>query len=210
MMGKENLGMVHVYTGDNKGKTTTSMGIALRAAGQNLKVCIVQFLKGGAYTGEYIAIKNYLPNIKIYQYGKPCVKEQRQLKLSGFDGEKDSFPVDFIREDIQCGECRNCFLQDQEEKALAFEAMEHAKEATVSGEYDLVILDEINNALRKNIISSEAVLALMRNKAKNTELVLTGRGAPQEIIEKADLVTEMKLVKHYFDKGVSARRGIEY
>ncbi|MFC1732485.1 cob(I)yrinic acid a,c-diamide adenosyltransferase [candidate division KSB1 bacterium] len=209
-MGKENLGMVHVYTGDNKGKTTTSMGIALRAAGQNLDVCIIQFLKGGAYTGEFIAIKNFLPNIKIHQYGKSCVKEQKQLKLSGFDGDEGNIPVDFIRDDIQCGDCRNCFLEDQEEKSLAFEAMEHAKEAAMSGEYDLVILDEINNALKKDIISTEVVLDLMKNKNKNTELILTGRGAPKEIMEKADLVTEMNLIKHYFDKGVLARRGIEY
>lgn len=210
-MGKENLGMVHVYTGNNKGKTTTSMGIALRAAGQNLRVCIIQFLKGGAYTGEYIAIKNFLPNIKIYQYGKPCIKEKKQLKLSGFDSDNDeNIPMDFIREDISCGDCRHCFLGDSEEKALAFEAMEHAKGAAMSGEYDLVILDEINNSMDKSIISTEAVLELMKNKAKNTELVLTGRGAPQEIIDKADLVTEMKLVRHYFDKGVPARRGIEY
>lgn len=204
------LGMVHVYTGDNKGKTTTSMGIALRAAGQNLKVCIIQFLKGGAYTGEYIAIKNFLPQIKIHQYGKPCVKEQRQLKLSGFDGEKDKFPMHLVRDDIECGDCRNCFLADEEEKTMAFTAMEHAKQASGSGDYDLVILDEINNALKKSLIPTEAILELIRKKAPETELVLTGRGAPKELREAADLVTDMNLVKHYFDKGVSARRGIEY
>jgi len=209
-MVESRLGMVHVYTGDNKGKTTTSIGIALRAAGQNLKVCIIQFLKGGAYTGEYIAIKNFLPNIVIKQYGKPCIKEHKQLKLSGFNDGDDEHIPDFIRDDIECGDCRNCFLADNEEKALAFEAMEHAKKATRSGEYNVVVLDEINNALKKKIISVEAVLDLIKDKSRETELILTGRGAPQEIIDVADLVTHMNLVKHYYDKGVSARRGIEY
>lgn len=209
-MVENKLGMVHVYTGDNKGKTTTSMGMALRAAGQNLKVCIIQFLKGGAYTGEYIAIKNFLPNIKIYQYGKPCIKEQKQLKLSGFEDDGRAFPEDFVRDEIECGDCRNCFLADEEEKALAFEAMGHAKDAVSSGEYDIVILDEINNTLKKKIISTDAALGLIKNKSKNTELIFTGRGAPNEIIDAADLVTEMNLIKHYFDKGVPARRGIEY
>ncbi|MFO8015969.1 MAG: cob(I)yrinic acid a,c-diamide adenosyltransferase [Candidatus Woesearchaeota archaeon] len=209
-MAQGNLGMVHVYTGNNKGKTTTSMGIALRAAGQNLKVCIIQFLKGGSYTGEYIAIKNFLPNIKIHQYGKPCIKEQRQLKLNGFDSEKENFPMHFVRDNIECGDCRHCFLADEEEKAMAFEAVEHAKKASSSGEYDIVILDEINNSLQKEIIPPSSVIRMIDNKAPETELILTGRGAPQEIIEKADLVTEMNLVRHYFDKGVPARRGVEY
>ena len=209
-MAKGNLGMVHVYTGNNKGKTTTSMGIALRAAGQNLKVCIIQFLKGGAYTGEYIAIKNFLPNITIKQYGKPCIREHKQLKLSGFNDGDDEHIPDFIRDDIECGDCRNCFLADEEEKALAFEAMEHAKKASSSGEYNVVILDEINNALSKKIISVEAALEMIKKKNKETELILTGRGAPQEIMDVADLVTHMNHVKHYYDKGVSARRGIEY
>lgn len=209
-MAKGNLGMVHVYTGNNKGKTTTSMGIALRAAGQNLKVCIIQFLKGGAYTGEYIAIKNFLPNITIKQYGKPCIREHKQLKLSGFNDGDDEHIPDFVRDDIECGDCRNCFLADEEEKALAFEAMEHAKKASSSGDYNIVILDEINNALSKKIISIEAALEMIKNKNKDTELILTGRGAPQEIMDAADLVTHMNQVKHYYDKGVSARRGIEY
>jgi len=212
-MGKENLGMIHVYTGDCKGKTTTSLGMALRAVGQNLKVCIIQFMKGGAYTGELIAIKNYFPKekISIHQYGKPCVKEHRQLKLHGFNDDDEKFPdVDFVREEIDCGPCRSCFLADEEEKLLIIDAFAHAKKALVSGEYDMVILDEINNALKKGTLPVDDVLSLLKEKHIHTEAILTGRGAPQEIIDAADLVTDMKEVKHYFNKGITARRGIEY
>lgn len=207
-MGKEKLGLVYIYTGDGKGKTTTSLGVALRAVGQNLKVHIIQFLKGGAYTGEYIAITNYLPNISIEQFGKPCIKEKRQLKLEQIDGK---FPKgDFVREDIECGDCRECFLQDEEERLLVRTAFERAKKVCSSGDYDLVILDEINNSIQKGLLKIDEVLEMIKHKYRHTELVLTGRGAPQEIMEIADLVTDMREVKHPFRKGILARRGIEY
>ena len=97
-MVESKLGLVQVYTGDGKGKTSAAMGLALRAIGQGLKVFIIQFMKGGAYTGEYISAKNFLPNNEFIQYGRGCVKEKKQLKLTGFDEGAHFF--DHIREDI--------------------------------------------------------------------------------------------------------------
>ncbi|MBU1849242.1 MAG: cob(I)yrinic acid a,c-diamide adenosyltransferase [Nanoarchaeota archaeon] len=113
---KKNLGLVHVYTGNGKGKTTWALGIAMRALGQGLKVSIIQFMKGGAYTGEYISAKNFLSNVNFMQFGKQCVKEQKQMKLQGIDSDAPLF--DYIREDIDCGDCRDCFVNDDEQKNL--------------------------------------------------------------------------------------------
>lgn len=206
-MPTNRLGLVQVYTGNGKGKTSIALGIALRAIGQNLKVYIVQFLKGGAYTGEFIAATNFLPQIRIKQFGKQCIKEKKQLKLEGANG----FPhLNYVREDVECGECRECFLNDNEQKMLAIEAFEHAKGVVNSGDYDLVVLDEINNCMDKTLVNVDAVLELIKNKPANVELVLTGRNAPKEIIDAADLVTSMDEVKHPMQKGVLGRRGVEY
>lgn len=207
-MPPKRLGLVHVYTGDGKGKTTASLGLALRAIGQGFKVYIIQFLKGGAYTGELISVNNFLPTSDIVQYGKRCIKELKQYKLLGYDTGVKYF--DYIREDIECGNCRECFLNDEEQRKLAVNAFRHAKEILANGEYDLVILDEINNAVHFNFINADEVIELIKNKTPHVELVLTGRNANQKIMEAADLVTEMKKIKHYFDRGVKARRGIEY
>src|SRR3989339_760967 len=171
MTAGDKLGLVHVYTGEGKGKTSAAMGLSLRAIGQGLNVFIIQFMKGGAYTGEYISAKNFLPNNEFLQYGRGCIKEKKQLKLIGFD---------------------------------------KGKEITSKDEYSLVVLDEINVAVKYGFISVNELVELIKNKNKTTELIITGRDADPKIVEMADLVTEMKLVKHYYDKGVSARRGIEY
>ncbi len=205
-------GQVHIYTGDGKGKTTSTLGLALRTVGQGFSVYMIQFMKGGAYTGEYIAAKNYLPNFEIVQFGRPCIKQQKQLKLSGFSKikSKNKELFDFIREDIECGTCRYCFLNDDIQRDYVEEAFKKALEIVMSGNYHLVILDEINVAMALGFLNVELVLALIANKPKNVELVLTGRNAPDEIIHIADLVSEIKLHKHYFNQGVGARRGIEY
>ena len=208
MVTQNKLGLVQVYTGDGKGKTSASMGMALRAIGQGLKVFIIQFMKGGAYTGEYISAKNFLPNNEFIQYGRACVKEKKQLKLIGFDQGAHFF--DYIREDIECGSCRYCFLNDDEQKRFVNIAFEKAKKVTSSEEYDLVVLDEINVAVKLGFVQLNELIDLIKNKNKTTELIITGRDADPKIIEIADLVTEMKLIKHYYEKGVSARRGIEY
>jgi len=205
-------GLVHVYTGNGKGKTTASLGLALRAIGQGINVFVIQFMKGGAYTGEYIAAKNYLPNIEIAQFGRACIKQQKQLKISGFTDEKirDKRIFDFIRDDIECGSCRYCFLNDDIQRDYVEEAFQKALEIVMAGRYRLIILDEINMAMSLGFINIELILNLISNKPEHVELVLTGRNAPDEILHVADLVTEMREEKHYFDKGVGARRGVEY
>ncbi len=208
-MGFERLGLIHIYTGEGKSKTTTSMGMAMRAVGQSLRVHVVQFLKGGAYTGELIAAGRHLPNLEITQFGKPCVKEKKQVKLGSFTSDEEP-EVEYYREDVECGPCRYCFLADEEEKRLGREAFEHSKKVLSSGLYQMVILDEINVSIAKGIISIPEALELISMKPQNTELVLTGRGCPPEVMEVADYVTETKQLKHPIDRGIYGRRGVEY
>ena len=201
-------GQVHIYTGDGKGKTTASLGLTLRAVGQGFKVAIVQFMKGGAYTGEFISAKNFLPNITIFQFGRPCLKQQKQMKLNNIDTENP--PFDFVREDIDCGDCRYCFLNDEVQKDYVEKAFKKTMEIANDNRHDLIILDEINLAVSLGFLETERVVSLMKNKDSEVELIMTGRNASSDLIDAADLVTEMKMHKHYFNKGVLARRGIEY
>jgi cob(I)alamin adenosyltransferase len=206
-MGKK-LGLVQVYTGDGKGKTSAAIGLVTRAVGQGYKAHIIQFMKGGAYTGEMISAKNFLPCTKFVQYGRPCIKEVKQMKLTGFDKKVPYF--DYVRDDIDCGACRWCFLNDKKQQQYIDEAYAKSKQIISSGDFDIVVLDEINIAVDLGFLSVEKVLGLIASKAPHTELVLTGRNARSEIIQKADLVTEMRMIKHYFQQGIGARRGIEY
>jgi len=170
-------GLVQVYTGNGKGKTSAAFGLALRAMGRGLKVYVIQFIKGGFDYGELYVVDK-LPNLKLKAFGR-----------GKFVTEKPPG-----KEDVE----------------LAQEALALAEQVVKNGEYDIVILDEINVALNLKLISLEKVLELIKNKPKHVELILTGRYAPSEIIETADLVTEMKEVKHPFNKGYKAREGIEY
>jgi len=176
-MSKLEKGLVQVYTGNGKGKTSAAFGLALRAIGRGLKVYVIQFIKGGFDYGE-LYIVGKLPNIKLKAFGRGKFVTQRPPG----------------KEDVE----------------LAHEAFVLAEEVVKSGEYDIVILDEVNVALNLELISLEEVLELIKDKPKHVELVLTGRYAPEEIIKAADLVTEMREVKHPFNKGFSARKGIEY
>ncbi|MDI6905527.1 MAG: cob(I)yrinic acid a,c-diamide adenosyltransferase [Candidatus Bathyarchaeia archaeon] len=170
-------GIVQVYTGNGKGKTSAAFGLALRAIGRGLKVYVIQFIKGGFDYGE-LYIVDKLPNLTLKAFGR-----------GRFVTEK---PPE--REDIEFAE-----------KAMAL-----AEEVVKSDEYDIVVLDEINVALNLKLIKIERVLELIRNKPKHVELILTGRYAPDKIIEAANLVTEMREVKHPYNKGFQARKGIEY
>ncbi|MEM1564123.1 MAG: cob(I)yrinic acid a,c-diamide adenosyltransferase [Candidatus Bathyarchaeia archaeon] len=176
-MPKLERGLVQVYTGDGKGKTSAAFGLALRAVGRGLKVYIIQFIKGGFDYGELYVIDR-LPNITLKAFGRGRFVTQQPPS----------------KEDVR----------------LAEEAFKLAEETIKSGEYDLVILDEINVALNLKLISLEKVLELIKSKPKHVELVLTGRYAPKEVIEAADLVTEMREVKHPFKRGCQAREGIEF
>ncbi len=207
-------GKVQVYTGDGKGKTTASLGLALRAVGQGFKVFMIQYMKGGAYTGEYLAAKNYLPNFNIEQYGRHCIKQKKQMKMKGYFDltkiEQKSKLFDYIREDIECGTCRFCFLNDDIQKDYIEEAFKRSHELVHQGEHNLIILDEINVAVQLGMLDENKVINLIKNKPEHVELILTGRGATKAIKNAANLVTEMTLKKHYFDEGQNARRGIEY
>jgi cob(I)alamin adenosyltransferase len=176
-MPKLENGLVQVYTGNGKGKTTAAFGLALRAVGRGLKVYVIQFIKGGFDYGELYVVDK-LPNLKLKAFG-----------TGKFITEKPAG-----KEDVK----------------LAEEALALAEAVVRSGKYDIVILDEINVALHLGLIKTEKVLELMKNRPKHVELILTGRYAPNEIIEVADLVTEMREVKHPFNKGYQARKGIEY
>lgn len=191
-MPKSKLGLVHVYTGDGKGKTTAALGVAFRAAGHGFSVLIIQFLKGGSHTGEISAVKKF-PNMKIRQFGRKCPYSDKMRK--GL---------------IDCGNCRDCFKTGRDEITKAQKALRFAREASKSGNYDIVVLDEVNVALAIGWIKARDVLNLVKKKHKNTELILTGRTVPKSIIKAADMVTEMKEVKHPMKRGIFVRRGIEY
>ena len=207
-MSKEKLGLVHVYTGDGKGKTTASMGLALRAIGQGFNVYVFQFLKGGTYTGELVSSSNYLPKINFIQSGKGCLKAQKQMKLGKFsDGREVAIAV---RDESSCGKCRYCFTIDKDEVENTKKAFKQAVEVAKTGEVDILILDEINCVINAGLIPVEDVLKLIKEKHPHTELILTGRNAPKEIIDAADLVTYMNCIKHPYQKGIQARRGIEF
>jgi cob(I)alamin adenosyltransferase len=176
-MHKLEQGLVQVYTGNGKGKTSAAFGLALRAIGRGLKVYVVQFIKGGFDYGELYVV-NELPNLKLKAFGRGEFVTEKPPR----------------KEDVE----------------LAQEALDLAEQVVKSGEYDIVILDEINVALDLKLINLDEVLELIKNKPKHVELILTGRYAPKEIIEAADLVTEMKEIKHPFNNGYQARKGIEY
>ncbi|MDH7563954.1 MAG: cob(I)yrinic acid a,c-diamide adenosyltransferase [Candidatus Bathyarchaeota archaeon] len=176
-MTKLDRGLIQVYTGDGKGKTSAAFGLALRAVGRGLKVYVIQFIKGGFDYGELYVIDR-LPNFCLKAFGRG------QFVTSDPPGEED------VR--------------------LAEEALKLAKDVVGSGEFDVVVLDEVNVALTLRLVSLEEVLKLIKKKPDHVELVLTGRGAPKEMIEVADLVTEMREIKHPFHKGLRARKGIEF
>ncbi len=172
-------GLVSVYTGPGRGKTTAALGLALRVLGWGGRACMIQFIKGYAELGEIRFAADYGERFLLRQFardGSPSIRENDVVER-----------------------------RQAAEDALAF-----AEETIGEGKYDLVILDEINNALHYGLISLPRVVRLIENKPRHVELVLTGRGAPPEIIEIADHVTEMTLVKHPFQKGISARRGVDY
>ncbi len=167
-------GMVQVYTGNGKGKTTAALGLALRASGAGLKVFIGQFVKGQEYS-ELKAIEK-IPGLELEQFGRSC----------------------FIRKE-----------PEEEDYQAARRGLEVAAKKLSSGNYDIVILDEAMIALKYQLFSFADLWQAISQRAEGVEVIITGREAPKELIDKADLVTEMKEIKHYFQQGVKARVGIE-
>ncbi len=174
-MGADMKGFVQVYTGNGKGKTTASLGLAVRAAGAGLNVYIAQFLKKGDYS-EIKALERFSDRITIKQFGLgKFVKGQ---------------PSD---EDVAAGLFGYATLDT----------------VITEGEHDLVIIEEGNVAVSCGLFTEEGLLALIDKKPEHVELVITGRNAGEKLIKRADLVTEMKEIKHYYQQGVKARVGIE-
>jgi cob(I)alamin adenosyltransferase len=173
-------GLVLIYTGKGKGKTTAALGIVLRAVGHGLKVLMIQFIKGEWYYGELSSSKRLTPEFEMIAAGK------------GFIGIIDD-DHDF-----------------KDHKKSANDALLLAKEKMASNKYDIIILDEINYAINLKLVSTEEVLELINERPQYTSIVLTGNYAPTEIINAADLVTEMNEIKHPYKSGIKAKKGIDY
>jgi len=173
-------GLVVVITGDGKGKTTTALGIAVRACGHNLRTSIIQFMKGDIYAGEWDGIKKMNCGVELISTGK------------GFCGiQGNPYPFKEHRENAQ-------------------EAIQLARQKMESGQFDILILDEINNALSLRLVDLEQVLEVIRRKPPLLHLVLTGRDAHPQVVELADTASEMKEIKHAYQKGIEAQPGIDY
>lgn len=170
-------GLVIVYTGDGKGKTTAALGIALRAVGSGMKVLMVQFIKGAWRTGELDAATRFPELLQIRPMGEGFTWDTKNPER---DREK----------------ARQCW--------------EYGKSEALSGKWDIVIFDEINYVVSYDYLPADLVVEFLQNKPPELHIILTGRDAHPKITELADLVTEMKEIKHPFKKGISAQRGIDF
>lgn len=172
-------GLLIVFTGNGKGKTSAAMGSALRAVGQGMKVLMIQFIKGSWHYGELDAVKAFGENFQIRPMGRGFVK---------VGAEKP----------------------DAEDIRLVQEAWKAAVEAMHSDRYDMIILDEINYAVHYGMITLDQVLNDLAARPEQLHVICTGRNAQDRLIEAADLVSEIREIKHPFEKGILAQRGIEY
>jgi cob(I)alamin adenosyltransferase len=170
-------GLILVFTGHGKGKTTAALGMSIRAAGHGLKTCFIQFIKGSWKYGEMDALARFQEEIDFHVMGR------------GFTWKSEDLEKDTV---------------------AAQEAWEKAKEAIVSGEYHTIVLDEFTYLLRYGMIDTEEAIQVFRKKADDLHICITGRDAVQELIEIADLVTEMQPIKHPYQQGVRGQRGIEF
>lgn len=177
---KKKQGLVVVITGHGKGKTTSSIGMAVRASGHGLRVSIIQFMKGDLYSGEWDGVKLLSPFVELTATGK------------GFCGiEGNPYPHSEHRENAQG-------------------AVVLALEKIGSGQFDMLILDEINNALHLNLIDLEQVVQLLLSRPESMHMVLTGRDAHPRVMEMADTVSEVREVKHAYRKGIDPQPGIDF
>ena len=190
-------GYVQVYTGNGKGKSTAAIGLAIRALGAGKRVMFLQFMKTQAYS-EHKIIPEISPNLTLENIGKPffIIKEgtMSEEELAKWKDQAVVFPPD---------------QPPREYLELVAQGIVRVKKVITGGEYDVVILDEINVALHFGLVTWQQVKDLIDHKGESVELILTGRGAPPELIERADLVTEMREIKHYYTQGIQARKGID-
>lgn len=187
-------GLIHVYMGTGKGKTTAALGLVLRAVGYGARAAVVQFMKGNMYSGEIFSLARFSDRVDLYKFGWSC--PHSPMIRSGM---------------MRCQKCGQCFRENRNpDNRYAPQALETAGKLLHSGRYQLLVLDEVGNALRRNLLSVQAVLGLLKNRPEGIEVILTGREMPEEIIAEAHYVTEVTPVKHPFHRGVESRRGIEY
>lgn len=172
-------GYVQVYTGNGKGKTTASMGLAFRAAGDGMEVKVVQFLKSWK-TGELESAKRF-DNLEILRFEK----------VKGFTWELNEEELAQLKSEVRVG-------------------FDFVKGLVENRGCDILILDEVMASISGGFIGEDEIVELIEKKPKDMELILTGRNVPEKIMEKADLITEMREIKHYYKKGVPAREGIEF
>lgn len=173
-------GLVHIYTGNGKGKTTAAIGLGIRAYGRGLKVLMIQFLKGGQ-TGEIGILEKLEPNFKF----------KRANEIKGFFWNLNEEEIKSVKKSTD-------------------ETFYYIINAVSTGEWDVLILDEVMGAISNSLIDTEDLVAFIKNKPASLEVVLTGRNAPQELVDLADYVSEIKPIKHPYDKGIHARKGIEF
>lgn len=177
---KEFRGLVVVITGHGKGKTTSALGMALRACGHGMRVCIIQFMKGDLYSGEWDGVRKLDCAVEIIPTGK------------GFCGiQGNPYPFREHRENAQ-------------------KAVELVESKLAQGDLDLLVLDEINNALHLGLVDLEQVLNIIKKKPPRLHLVLTGRDAHPQVVELADTVSEIREIKHAFRAGLEPQPGIDY
>lgn len=186
--------MIQVYTGRGKGKTTAAVGLAVRAAGHGFRVRIIQFMKGSTYSGELVSLQKL--DIEVYQFGRTC--PHAAVIKSGF---------------MQCQSCNQCWINAEEPDDWDRRKIEMAWQLardTAKENYDLLILDELCIAVNRGLVPLREVADWLDTVPESLEIIITGRDAPRELIARADLVTEMKEIKHPYEKGIPSRRGIEY
>lgn len=172
-------GLIQIYTGDGKGKTTAAVGQIVRAIGHDLNVCLAYFHK----------------NPEEFEYGEFSVLEKLGVKVEGFAKKHPHFNEGISKKR----------MRDESLKGLEF-----IKKIFKEESFDLVVLDEIIISVRDGFLKEEELLEILEIKPEKTELILTGRRASERLIEKADLVTEVKKIKHPYDEGIGCRRGIEF
>ena len=175
----ERKGLIIIFTGAGKGKTTAALGTAFRALGNGMRVLMLQFLKGSWHYGELDAAKKFAGQFELRQMGRGFVK------VGGAE-------------------------TDPEDVRMVEECWSQAQAAIGSGDWDMVVLDEINYAISYKMLDAEKVAEFLRGKPEMVHVVLTGRNAHVSLIEVADTVTEMRQVKHAYERGILAQRGIEY
>ncbi|MCD6248934.1 MAG: cob(I)yrinic acid a,c-diamide adenosyltransferase [candidate division Zixibacteria bacterium] len=177
---KKSPGLLIVYTGNGKGKTTAALGMCVRAVGWGWRVCILQFIKGSWKYGELEGIKRLAPEVELHVVGQGFV---------GIGDDDKSF---------------------EEHQEAARQGLAEVEQILISQAFQLVILDELNNAIQLGLLTREDIQKILDIRSEQQHIVITGRDAPDWMIDQADLVTEMKEIKHPFQKGVKAQKGVDW